>query len=76
MLLYISLKISYYITYNMDTIYKRINKEDKIRNKLTTIAISKENYYILKRMGQTSDSFNDVLSRILKKQPIAEKADF
>jgi predicted CopG family antitoxin len=60
----------------MDTYYKGLNKEDGIRNKLTTIAISKENYYILKRMGQTSDSFNDVLSRILKKQPIEEKADF
>jgi predicted CopG family antitoxin len=45
-------------------------------NKLTTISISKENYFILKKMGQTSDSFNDVLSRILKKQPIEEKADF
>ena len=60
----------------MDTSYKKLNKEDTISNKLTTIAISKENYFILKRMGQTSDSFNDVLSRLLKKQLIKEKADF
>lgn len=27
-------------------------------------------------MGQTSDSFNNVLSRLLKNQSIIEKADF
>ena len=36
--------------------------------KLKLIAIDEENYFILKGMGQTSDSFNDVLSRILKSQ--------
>jgi predicted CopG family antitoxin len=36
--------------------------------KLKLIAIDEENYFILKRMGQTSDSFNDVLSRLLKNQ--------
>lgn len=43
-----------------------IQKEIERHNKLTTISISKENYLILKRMGQTSDSFNDVLTRLLK----------
>jgi predicted CopG family antitoxin len=32
---------------------------------MTTIAISNENYLILKKLGQTGDSFNDVLTRIL-----------
>ncbi|HSF51246.1 MAG TPA: antitoxin VapB family protein [Nitrososphaeraceae archaeon] len=32
----------------------------------TTISISKENYCILKKMGFTGESFNDVLDRILK----------
>ena len=64
------------MTHNMDNNYRKIIKEDTISNNLTTIAISKENYFILKRMGQTSDSFNDVLSRLLKKQPIVEKANF
>lgn len=41
-------------------------------NKLTTISISKENYFILKKMGQTSDSFNDVLSRLLKNKYLLE----
>jgi predicted CopG family antitoxin len=35
-------------------------------HKLTTIAISKENYDKLKRLGYTADSFNDVISRILQ----------
>ena len=34
--------------------------------KLTTISISKENYFILKKMGFAGESFNDVLGRILK----------
>ena len=33
-------------------------------NKLTTIAISRENYFKLKNLGQTGDSFNDVLTKI------------
>lgn len=33
-------------------------------HKLTTISISKENYEKLKRLGYTSESFNDVLSRL------------
>jgi predicted CopG family antitoxin len=41
-------------------------------NKLTTISISKENYFILKKMGQTSDSFNDVVSRLLKNKYLLE----
>lgn len=60
----------------MNNIHKLNNKtENKIvtYNKLTTISISKENYFILKGMGNTGDSFNDVLTRILKNQPIVEK---
>lgn len=41
-------------------------------NKLTTISISKENYLILKRMGNTGDSFNDVISRMLKNNCLLE----
>ena len=52
--------------------FETIRKEDEIGNKLTTIAISKENYFILKKMGQTSDSFNDVLSRLLKNNYLLE----
>lgn len=60
----------------MNIITTKLKKGDKTSNKLTTIAISKENYFILKKMGQTSDSFNDVLSRLLKNQPLVEKTDF
>jgi predicted CopG family antitoxin len=52
----------------------RTNNKQEIEksNKLTTISISKENYFILKKMGQTSDSFNDVLSRLLKNNYLLE----
>jgi predicted CopG family antitoxin len=52
----------------------RTNNRQEIEksNKLTTISISKENYFILKKMGQTSDSFNDVLSRLLKNNYLLE----
>jgi predicted CopG family antitoxin len=33
---------------------------------LTTIAVSYENYQALKDLGKTGDTFNDVLSKILK----------
>jgi len=38
------------------------------REKTTTIAISNENYFLLKNLGKTGDSFNDVLSKLLKTQ--------
>jgi predicted CopG family antitoxin len=36
-------------------------------NRLTTIAISGENYLALKRLGRAGDSFNDVVTEVLKK---------
>lgn len=39
----------------------------KANNKLTTIAISEENYLALKRLGSAGDSFNDVVTEVLKK---------
>lgn len=36
--------------------------------RLKLIAVDEQNYLILKRMGYTSESFNDVLSRLLKNQ--------
>jgi predicted CopG family antitoxin len=35
-------------------------------NKLRTIVISQQNYVKLKRLGYTSASFNDVVSRLLE----------
>ena len=40
----------------------------KPENKKTTISISMENYLILKKMGQTSDTFNEVLTKILSQE--------
>jgi predicted CopG family antitoxin len=34
--------------------------------KYKTIVVSEENYLTLKKLGRTADSFNDVLSKILK----------
>lgn len=39
---------------------------NKFHNKLTTISVSYENYLILKGLGSTGDSFNDVLTRLLR----------
>lgn len=49
--------------YKIDT---KLEKEIESSKKLKLIAISKENYFILQRMGFTGESFNDVLDRILK----------
>ena len=51
------------MTYQKDT---KLEKKVEISKRLTTIAISKENYFILQRMGFAGESFNDVLDRILK----------
>jgi predicted CopG family antitoxin len=37
------------------------------KHKLITIAVSYENYERLKKLGETGDSFNDVISEVLKK---------
>lgn len=41
--------------------------KDKYFENHITISISKENYAILKQLGQTSDSFNKVLTSVLTK---------
>ena len=51
----------------MYSIKQKLEKDGKISQKYTTISISEENYWILKKMGFAGDSFNDVLDRILKK---------
>jgi predicted CopG family antitoxin len=38
---------------------------------LKQIAVSKQNYILLKSLGQAGDSFNDVVSRLLKNTTIA-----
>ena len=36
--------------------------------KLTTIAVTWENYRALKELGRTGDSFNDVISKLLAEE--------
>ena len=57
----------------MGIIKKNESKKEKT-NRLTTISISRKNRSLLKRMGQTSDSFNDVLTRLLKNNSLLESA--
>jgi len=45
-----------------------INLKQGENNKRTTISISHKNYHILKNMGTIGESFDNVLSRILKKK--------
>jgi predicted CopG family antitoxin len=40
--------------------------------KLITISVSEENYLALKRLGSAGDSFNDVLTAILKKKRLLQ----
>lgn len=35
--------------------------------KLKHIAVNEKNYYALKQLGRTADSFNDVITELLKK---------
>jgi predicted CopG family antitoxin len=37
--------------------------------RLKMIAVSEENYIILKGLGRAGDSFNDVITEILKQKP-------
>jgi predicted CopG family antitoxin len=39
----------------------------KPNGKLTTIAVSAKNYLALKRLGNAGDSFNDVVTEVLRK---------
>ena len=41
-------------------------------HKLTTISISRENYLALKKFGSAGDSFNDVLTEILKRTTLPQ----
>lgn len=45
-------------------------------SKLRQIAVDEKTYFALKRLGETGDSFNDVIRRILNKlkelQPVQE----
>jgi predicted CopG family antitoxin len=36
--------------------------------RLKQIAISQDNYFLLKKLGNAGDSFNDVVSKLLKKE--------
>ena len=56
---------------HMGLLKKDQSKKEKT-SRLTTISISRDNRSILKRMGQTSDSFNDVLTRLLKNNSALE----
>ena len=40
--------------------------------RLKLIAVDEKNYLILKRMGYTLESFNDVITRLLKKNHTLE----
>ena len=44
----------------------------KQTNRLKQIAISQENYVLLKKLGTTGDSFNDVVTEVLRKIKLSE----
>jgi len=41
-------------------------------HRLTTISISYENYVALKQLGKAGDSFNDVLTELLKNRTLLQ----
>jgi hypothetical protein len=46
--------------------YESCNNHNMANRNLTTISVSHENYFLLKQLGNTGESFNDVLTRVLK----------
>ena len=44
-----------------------IDSNERNRMHLTTISVSFENYQKLKKLGGAGDSFNDVITEVLKK---------
>jgi predicted CopG family antitoxin len=40
----------------------------KVSNKLKHITLSEKNYFALKNLGKAGDSFNDVVTEVLKKK--------
>ena len=58
--------------YNLNN---KLEKEVKNTQRYTTISISEENYWILKKLGFAGDSFNDVLVRLLKNKRNLLKSD-
>ncbi len=51
---------------------KRKCLEVKIMNRLKHITVSEQNYENLRRLGNTPDSFNTIISRILKEREMLE----
>jgi predicted CopG family antitoxin len=51
---------------------KRKCLEVKIMNKLKHITISEQNYENLRRLGNTPDSFNTIINRMLKEKEMLE----
>ena len=49
---------------------------NKAKDLYKTIVVSNNNYKILKELGQTADSFNDVISRLLAKSSEGELKGF
>ena len=52
----------------MATVITTASAERRKRLKLKRIVISEHNYLALKRLGYTADSFNDVISKLLRIQ--------
>ena len=44
-----------------------MNERFKVRNNLKHITVSEKNYLALKALGRAGDSFNDVVTEVLKK---------
>jgi predicted CopG family antitoxin len=40
---------------------------------LKQIAVSEDNYFALKKLGRAGDSFNDVVTEVLKKLEVVSK---
>jgi hypothetical protein len=53
-------------------ILKQINNQQRVVQQLKTIALSHENYIALKELGKAGDSFNDVISDLLRKRNVLQ----
>jgi predicted CopG family antitoxin len=51
----------------LNNLYNIISNNNSMQLNTKTIAVSIENYQLLKNMGKAGDSFNDVITHLVKK---------
>lgn len=59
--------------YKFNTSYNVRTSRYREKFNLTSIAVTTENYYALRELGKTGDTFNDIISKILKERSLKKE---